>query len=130
MLETIREYALERLRLEDDARAARLRHVHHFAVQSSELLRGFLTTSTSEWLALIDSERDNLREALQLLLRDGDADKEIVGYGISVATDLGRFWWERGTLREGLEWLEAALTRTANAPTALAARCELQTGSC
>jgi len=128
MLQTIREYALERLALEDEAGPVAMRHVGHFALRSSEFNNTFLTMPTSKWLAEVDFERDNFREALQRSLCDDGADDETILHGVAIAANLGRFWWERGALREGLDWLEMALARAARAPVALAARCELQVG--
>ena len=69
------------------------------------------------WLAEVDAERDNLREALAWSDRSGET-----GLGLRLAASLWEFWWVRGHLAEGRRWLDEALARGASEPAELRAR--------
>ena len=64
MLETIREYALERLVARGDGEAVRRRHAAFYLVLAEEAEPGLLGPQQREWLERLDSERDNIRAAL------------------------------------------------------------------
>jgi predicted ATPase len=105
MLETIREYALEGLRAEDELRR---RHATYFlefaewADREAEERR----ISQSESLSGIAAEHDNLRSALEWA-RDRD-ECELL---LRLAAALAFFWRIRGPGREAREWLTLALER-------------------
>jgi predicted ATPase len=104
MLETIREYAAERLEGSGTADATRRRHaewVEGLAMAAREDLRG---DRQVEVLDQLTAEHANVRAALTFAIASGDAQ---VALGISGS--LGRYWAFRGHLREGRHWLEAAL---------------------
>jgi predicted ATPase/Tfp pilus assembly protein PilF len=108
LLETIRQYALERLIEAGGAEAARARgrHLSHFlalAEQAEPQLRG---AEQMAWLDRLDLEHDNLRAALEWALgagRSGALD------GLRLAASLWRFWYLRSSRTEGRAWLERAL---------------------
>jgi predicted ATPase len=106
MLETIREYAIERLEESGESANVRTAHACHVwaLVESARphLRRG---TEQEAWLRRLDLERDNLRAALGWAFDGGPED-----LGIEIATTLGPFWWVRGPA-EGLIWLEKVLAR-------------------
>jgi predicted ATPase/DNA-binding winged helix-turn-helix (wHTH) protein len=73
LLETIREYALERLAERGGLDGARARHAHHFAdlaQRADPELRG---PGQVEWMNRLDAAEDNLRAALEWSLTAGDA---------------------------------------------------------
>jgi len=74
MLETIRDYALERLRAEGDIDAVRRRHATYFAQWSAEAGAGLRGPHEADWVDLIDLEMENLRTALLWALEARDAD--------------------------------------------------------
>ncbi|HKG26946.1 MAG TPA: tetratricopeptide repeat protein, partial [Thermomicrobiales bacterium] len=116
MLETIREFGLERLAAEDDPVAARARHAAHFldlAVASTDGLRG---GDQGMWLRQLDADHDNLRAALTWLLERRDSEA-----ALRLATALWRYWEIRGYLREGTGWLERALAADGDVPAGLRA---------
>ena len=68
MLETIREYALERLVESGEERDARIRHAGYFADFAERSEEGLKGEGQREWLAQVASEHDNIRSALGWLL--------------------------------------------------------------
>lgn len=130
MLETMREYAWERLERLGALTAARHAHARYFlalAERADPLLRGARQLA---WYSRLERERDNLRAALHWLVIDTSVDATAEGSeaGLRLATALGWFWWTRGYIREGARWLGAALARAPDAPTPLRARAMRQMG--
>jgi predicted ATPase/DNA-binding CsgD family transcriptional regulator len=111
MLETIREYALERLEASGDAETWRRRHAEHFLAFAEQAAPELTGRRQSDWLERLEREHDNLRAALTWAL-DRDED----GLGLRLAAALGQFWAVRGHLAEGQGWLERALVRWSEAP--------------
>ena len=111
MLETIREFALERLDESGELAEMRRRHVDfflEFARQDAEAGQ-----QSSEWLERLDSEHDNFRAALQY---SGELDTPLE---LSLVAVLAPFWEHRSHLREGLERILEALDRHPDAPAEL-----------
>jgi predicted ATPase/class 3 adenylate cyclase len=106
MLETIREFALERLAASPDERQVRLRHVEHALRRAEEPP----LTALPDWLRNIERDYAQLRGALTWLGENGES--ELL---LQLVARLGRFWDARAMLREGRMWLEQAL---ATAPAA------------
>ncbi|HEX9057232.1 MAG TPA: LuxR C-terminal-related transcriptional regulator [Ktedonobacterales bacterium] len=110
MLETMREYAQERLVEEGELEAARWAHAHAFlalAERARPQLRG---RGQCRWLFRLEREHDNLRAALRWLL-DREDDPAERSAGLRMTRELGYFWWLHGYHREGAIWLEEALAR-------------------
>jgi predicted ATPase/DNA-binding SARP family transcriptional activator len=120
MLETIREYALEQLAAEQEADHVRRRHAEHFL----KLAESDPVPEQAAWLARMDAERDNFREALAWSLDTREA-----SLGLRLAAALWEFWWVRGYLAEGRGWLHEALTRGRSASPELRARALHAAGS-
>ncbi len=115
MLETIREYAAERLEAYGEADGLRQRHAQHFLALAEEAepnLRGY----SREWLDRLEREHDNLRAALDRFGASGESE-----LALRLAGAVSRFWDEKGHLTEGRRRLESAL-RTDNRPTAARAK--------
>jgi predicted ATPase len=101
MLETIREFARERLAALPEAeelRTAQARFVLELAQEAEIELAGAEAADAAQRL---DLERDNVRAALEWAYGRGDA-----ALGLGIAAALERYWWMR---TEGLEWLERGL---------------------
>jgi predicted ATPase len=103
MLETIREYAAERLVESAEADELRQRHAQHFLALAEEAEPNLVEYS-SEWLGRLERELDNLRTALDRFEASGES--ELV---LRLAGALSRFWDEKGHLAEGRRRLESAL---------------------
>jgi predicted ATPase/class 3 adenylate cyclase len=102
LLDTIREYGLERLAESGDEGTFRARHAVEFArlAETAYELRG---QAEAEWSSRLDRDHDDFRVALDWLSRtDPDAALELAGA-------LGWFWFTRGYLVEGDGRLAAAL---------------------
>ncbi len=94
MLETIREYALERLASSPAAEELRQRHARFFSALAEEAYeRRF--EAESEWTARLGVDHDDLRAALDWLVGN-DPDR-----GLELAGALGWFWLSHGLLAEG-----------------------------
>lgn len=106
MLETIREYAHERLEASGEAELLRQRHTRYY-LRLAEAAHPELESALAEiWGERLEQEHDNLRAALQWAL-GRENQKETA---LQLATTLGVFWKSRGYWGEGRRWLEAALS--------------------
>jgi predicted ATPase len=117
MLETSRQYALERLVASSEAEHFRDRHTEWF-VELAENAAGFLLGGREQaaWFDRVELELDNLRTALAWSLGEGDAT-----VALRISTALTRFWEVRGHWTEALRWFEQALERASYAPALLRA---------
>lgn len=106
MLETIRQYAMEKLREAGEADQAAQQHFAYFlALAEESWLLTLIGPSLSAWLHQIVLEYDNLRVAFAWGCQQADQ-----GEGaLRLAGALGLFWVVRGEFREGIRWLEASL---------------------
>jgi predicted ATPase len=105
MLETIREFALERL--EETGGAADLRHRHSaYFLELGELAKPELKGGprSSIWFDRLEAEHDNIRAALGDGLEHGRAD-----VALRLGGSVWLFWLTRGYWSEGRRWLESAL---------------------
>jgi predicted ATPase len=100
MLETIREYALERLSAEDDESAVRLLHAEHHMQLAETGAQALSGPDQATWLYRLEQEHDNLRAALNWAEANGEAE-----IALRIGAALCRFWTARGHVREGLERL-------------------------
>ena len=106
MLETIREFAWERLEGRREVESLARRHAAHYAALAERAEAELWKVEAALWGATLAAEHDNLRAALSFA-RDTE-DGELL---LRIAGALGRrFWGERGHLREGRAWLEEALS--------------------
>jgi predicted ATPase/class 3 adenylate cyclase len=105
MLETIREFAVERLAASGEEDELRRRHAEHFRDLAEEAERHLIREDRVLWLGLLESEHDNLRTALDWAERTGEPDT-----GLRTAAAMWRFWLQRGHLSEGRGRLERLLS--------------------
>src|SRR4029434_1760812 len=104
MLETIREYAFERLADQGEQAATRRAHVAYFLVLAEEGNPELRAAGRSRWLTQCDSEIDNFRFALDWLFQTQD-----VNWSLRLCVALFRFWDMREHLAEGRARLESVL---------------------
>jgi predicted ATPase/DNA-binding CsgD family transcriptional regulator len=116
LLETIRQYAGDRLAGSDDASAVRERHLRHY-VQLLERADVELDHDQDAWRAVVEAEHDNLRDALDWGL---DADDPEPGRRLAAA--LAWLWTQHRRGHEGVELLQRAIARAPDDRTPLQAR--------
>jgi len=107
LLESIREYALDRLTEDGEAPQARQRHAAYYIALAKLPLHD---VQEHVWMDRLEAEHDNLRVALAWTVEH--APKRIV----QLAYELGWFWQIRGYVREGRHWLELALAHAQDIP--------------
>ncbi|HEU5300123.1 MAG TPA: LuxR C-terminal-related transcriptional regulator [bacterium] len=103
MLETIREFAEERLELAGEAEAVRRRHAAWCLDLAQRAERFIWSEQQGAWLERLERAHENVRAALRWCLGGGDAEM-----GALLAAAMHRFWFARGYMREGRRWCEAA----------------------
>jgi predicted ATPase len=104
LLETIRQYGEEKLKASGEAAVLRERHRDWYlqlAEQAEPELRG---PAQEEWLERLDHEHDDLRAALGWSVETGAATA-----GLRLGGALAWFWFVRGFVVEGREWLARLL---------------------
>jgi predicted ATPase/class 3 adenylate cyclase len=104
MLNTIREYAAERLAEEGDPEAVRARHADWFLAVVAEAAPRLMDPDKRIHLDALEREHDNLRAAIAWVTDTGHAE-----IALRLCAGLWRFWQMRGFLAEGRERLDRAL---------------------
>lgn len=112
LLETVRQYGLERLREAGEVDDTRRRHRDAYLTLAEHVAPELLGPQQAPWFERLATEHDNLRAALAW----SRAEKDGAEAGFRLTGALRWFWARRGYWREGREWLEAALERSAEVP--------------
>ncbi len=103
LLETVRQYAAEKLGESGEADAVRSRHRDHYTAMAA-LLDAPAGTDHEQRLEQAENEIDNLRAAFGWSRENADAE-----LALALASSLQPLWIARGRIREGLAWFDAAL---------------------
>jgi predicted ATPase/class 3 adenylate cyclase len=144
MLETIREYALERIDICGEAATLHRQHAIYFLQLAEQAEPELYGAEQRAWLERLEAEHDNLRAALAWSLNTENQiprtagsrssvvssqlqlatdDQERTELGLRLAAALWVFWWKHGYFSEGRTWLASALQRAdTNAPAAARAK--------
>jgi predicted ATPase/transcriptional regulator with XRE-family HTH domain len=101
MLETVREFALERLATSAEAATIRRAHARFYLALAEAGKGGLQGPEQAVWLDRLETEHPNLRAALEWHLEEGDADS-----ASRLAAALGPFWHLRRHVAEGRTWLD------------------------
>jgi predicted ATPase/class 3 adenylate cyclase len=120
MLETVREYAREKLEESGEAQETRRRHAEHYLALAERAEPELLGTDQGLWLRRLRTEFANLREAHAWSLEAGEED-ERARLRLRLPAALWRFWGGR-RFEEGRVWLQTALERDTGGFPALRAR--------
>jgi predicted ATPase len=104
MLQTIKEFAFERLEASGNASDARSRHLDAFIALAKQAQPYFFGEERRQWLDRLELDHDNFRAALEWALAAGSTPK-----ALSLAALLWRFWQMRGHIHEGRNRLAAVL---------------------
>ena len=105
MLETIRDYAREKLEQGDDVVAVTARHCGHYFAVAKAANNGLRGPQQAEWIWKLEVELDNVRSAIALSLAGG-VDPFIA---VKFAVAMQGFWIVRGYSTEGRTVVKAAL---------------------
>jgi predicted ATPase/class 3 adenylate cyclase/DNA-binding CsgD family transcriptional regulator/Tfp pilus assembly protein PilF len=111
MLETLREYALERLAARGELDELRRRHLASTVELVARAEPGLRGREQARWLNLLELELDNIRAALGY---GSDAGERAAA--LRIAAGLRRFWLIRGNLREARGWIEGLLAPAGELP--------------
>ena len=104
LLETIRQYALERLRAEDEAETVRRRHLDHFVELAERAQPMFQSPEEQRWLGRLESEYANIRTAVEFAL---GTDATVSALRLLVALE---WFFNAGAYRQdALSWFDRAL---------------------
>ncbi|MDT8306482.1 MAG: LuxR C-terminal-related transcriptional regulator [Anaerolineae bacterium] len=106
MLETIRQYAEEKLEGPGEKPAIRDRHLHCFLELVEETEPKLQGEFQQLWLNWLEGEVGNIRAALSWALQNGRIEA-----GLRIATALYQFWTIRAYREEGLRWFERLLAQ-------------------
>jgi predicted ATPase/DNA-binding SARP family transcriptional activator/DNA-binding CsgD family transcriptional regulator len=104
MLETVHEFAREKLGQSSEAEAIKRAHAEYFLALAEEAPPELKGPNQLEWLARLEAEHDNMRAALTWGL-----ERKEVEVALRLGSALLLFWSMRGYHSEGRRWLEAAL---------------------
>lgn len=107
MLETLRQYAWERLGERGETEASQNRHAGYFLDLAEQAEPALGRPEQAGWLARLEREHDNLRAALRWALEVGAGETPL-----RLAGALARFWELHGYLSEGQRWLDMALAQS------------------
>ena len=101
LLETIRQYGMEKLLVANELEDTRRRHLADCS-ELAERIRPMLTRAEQlHWHARAEAELDNFRQALQWSLRSGQAEE-----GLRLFNSLTRFWYKNMHWKEMVGWQE------------------------
>lgn len=105
-LESLREFARQKLQDDHALESMRQRHADHFmAFMQSAAPNIKHGGETTRWLGKIEADHNNLRAVMAWIIEEPS--RVSSSYGFIV--DMGRFWFNRGHFSEGRRWLEQAL---------------------
>jgi len=123
-LETVRQYAGDRLAEADATNRLRDRHFDFFFEEFRGVLPVLRHHDQLHCLRRLRTEQENVRAALEWALTS----PRLAEQGLELAGALFWFWTKRGLFEEGRVWLERALAGSPNAPRTLRARALLGLG--
>jgi len=106
LLETIRQYAQEKLLASGERLAIHDRHLHCSLQLAEETVPKLRGQYQQLWLDWLESEYDNIRAALAWSLESGHSEA-----GLRIANAIYQFWTVRDYVQEGLAWVERLLAQ-------------------
>jgi DNA-binding CsgD family transcriptional regulator/tetratricopeptide (TPR) repeat protein len=109
MLETIREYGLERLTVHGEMETTLQAYIAYYLMLAEEAKPELQGPQQDIWLERLEQEHGNLRKVLGWLLEQEEIEK-----ALRLGVALARFWEVHGHSSEGYHWLERALSSSQN----------------
>ena len=113
MLETIREYAWERLAERGETDALQQAHARFFTELAEASKPHMYSARETDWVKRLEADHDNLRAALLWSIEDN------IELGLRLAGSLGRFWHLHAHHSEGRRWLLNILAKSEDNSAAL-----------
>lgn len=123
MLETIRQYSLEKLQLAGEEKQVQLKHLNYFIEFAEEAEPAVKGANQVVWVNRLEQEQDNLRAAMRWAISNHLADP-----ALRIAVAQRQFWTLKGYWVEGRKWLETSLEYGNNASSSLRAKALGATG--
>jgi len=123
MLETIHEYADEKLEGSGEAEDLHNRHAHYFARLAAQAEPELFAAGQGYWIARLRCDHDNLRAVLAWSLEGDD-----VVLGSQIVGALQEFWYREILIAEGLRWTEHALEFSEDVPPRIRAKVNIAAG--
>lgn len=117
LLESIREYGLDRLEARGETELMRARHAERYCQMVEAAETGIKGPAQREWLDRLALEHANARAALSWAI---ERDEQTLALRLAAA--LGAFWQVRDHLTEGQDWLEQALQMGTGGPSNIRAK--------
>ncbi|MBK9715133.1 MAG: tetratricopeptide repeat protein [Kouleothrix sp.] len=117
--ELLRQFAAERLDDSGEATAMRAQHAAYYLALAEQAAPELARPDQAAALERLDRALDNLRAALSWVWEQGQID-----LGLRLAGALERFWFTRGYLGEGQEWIERFLLTADSAAVSPAVRAQ------
>ncbi len=123
MLETVREFARDRLDAAQETAAAQRRHAETILAFAEAAEPEITRPNQAEWLSRLDREKDNIRAALDWSIRQSE-----IELAARISAGIWLFWRRRGYLTEGRAQLDRIIA-LAPGPDATEAQCIVRTGA-
>jgi predicted ATPase len=111
MLETVHEYAGEKLVESGEQAELERRHARYFLQLLERTQAELYGPQQAEWMARLESEHENFRTALSWASQDRDNDLDRLELGLRMVRFLDWLWRWRGHITEGRQWLAALLAQ-------------------
>ncbi|UCD23550.1 MAG: TIR domain-containing protein [Gemmatimonadota bacterium] len=123
LLETIRQYAWERLESAQETDAALAQHREWFTSWAKEQERLLATADQLAALQALETDYDNLRAVLERSMASGDVEP-----ALRIAADISYFWWLHSHFGEAGAWFERLLAVGQRVPPRVRAKLLLGAG--
>ena len=117
LLQTIHDFARDRLLASGEADAARERHAAHFLAMAEAAAALLDKEVRTELIDALEADHDNLRVALEWSVAKDDDD-----FALRLVVALGPFWRLHNHFSEGMDWHRRVLARIPREPSSL--RCK------
>ena len=108
MLETIRQYARNKLIQSGEIETLRNLHVQYFTGFAEKAGPELWRSGQVEWMDRLEDDHDNLRAAMEWSMCGGCGDDYVLN-GLRIAASIFTFWMVRGYWSEGLGWIRKLL---------------------
>jgi tetratricopeptide (TPR) repeat protein len=125
LLETLREYGLERLAESSETDSTRAAHAAYYRSLTEQAVTGFMQGARAIWVPRLDRELSNVRAAMTWALGGGNSENPSMGdrhqngepfrridFALGIASALFPYWTIRGYQREGRNWIDRGLAQS------------------